>query len=1629
MRHLQLLAFVAVILVLLESSLFAQPPYDPALNQGIQPFQSYDGGDLDSVNLATGGLSLHIPVVSFPQRGAFHLDYYIGYSSPNAASDFTYEDYGYWIIYSYPPTISLNGFPRVYDSASSCGTDCTVSQISLVEGNTSHPLGYTNSAATQARSVDGTGFFVTTMPSQWGNPCTVIDSNGITTTWLGFQATATDSNGNQMTTPAGAGCTSSSQGPQQDYSTFAVTDTMGRKIPAVSFPWVIPGPNGGTQTYQSTNGGITLPDGTSYSFQYTSVALPQIFKGGGQAYLSVLSNVTLPSGGSISYGYALGAPGSFCNELGFAPVTSRTVNANDGTGPHTWMYSYAYTNSYSPSTTTVTDPLGNISIHTFENPCSPYETQLQEEDSGGHLLKTVQTTFEGIPSYTGSSAYVYMIPTSVTTTWPEGQQSAVSMTYDRDHGSSFTFGLDDFVGPGEPGVVFSSTPAGYTSNPWTKTETDYGNGGNGAPLRTTNTSYLAFSNSNYFNENLLDLASSVQVENGSGTQQAYTTYGYDESGLQSSGVTEQKIAGESYPGNLTSVHRWLSNGSAVSQTPCNVSVASGGYLVTNNIYFDTGELQKSTDPCLYPTSYLYSSTYYGAYPTTVTNALNQNTTYGYDFNTGHVTSMTDPNLQPTTETYDIMGRLTGIAYPDGGSTTYCYTDLGGTTCSPASAPPYEVVTTKAIKTNLNETSTTVYDGLDRVSQTQLNSDPSGTTYTQTVYDALGRKSQVYNPTRCSPPTTNCNTETTWGSTTYNYDALSRVTSVVEQDGSKVSTNYSAFPCTTVTDEVGNARESCVDGLGHLTSVLEDPGSSPHLNYKTVYAYSALDDLLSVTQNGSNSVNARTRNFAYDSLSRLTSATNPESGTITSGYDADGNVIAKTAPSPNQGPTGTKIVTTTNTYDTLNRLAGKSYNDGYASNGPTPPASYAYDGIALTGCTIAPPALTDSYPVGRRTSMCDGSGGTSWAHDTMGRILQERRTIGTIKGDYENDLFNLDGSVATMTSLNYGVGYTYGGDARPLTAAHGTSITFVSGATYAPPGELTGGTLGPFTVANAYNARLQPILLSAGIIGQNAVFSECFNFNLSVQITGPAPCSFSASTTGDNGNVYEIVNNRDNTRNQNFIYDSLNRIQQAYSSGTQWGETYGPTATSPGVAPTTSGIDAWGNLTNRSGVTGKTYSEGTLSVSAGTNNQLSGFGYDPAGNMTSNGSASYVYDDENRLIATAGDSYIYDGDSQRVKKCTEGSTPGSCATSATGTLYWRGSGSAPLTETDLLGNVQNTYIFFNGQRVGRSDSTGAIHYYFSDHLGSHGVVENATGSACEQDVDYYPYGGEENDYCATQVSQNYKFTGKERDNESGLDNFDARYNASSMGRFMTPDWSESPDAAPHGDLDNPQTVNLYTYVENGPSFASDPDGHEKCTNGVEASVCVYDTLDEVGTFAIRLLYRTAQQTSNVLSPVASQAKNFLSAPRNPGCMAAAMAKGSAIGSVGGGLIGSLGFAGGPTGFATVPAGMQTGLFGGAAVGWVAGMASCQTGGGGGSGGSGSGSGGGGSNASAARKLSNSEANSVAKRAGYPNAEALKKDFVGGSGGRYDLYKQPNGDIEIFAKGGLGEGIQTGINVKN
>lgn len=70
----------------------------------------------------------------------------------------------------------------------------------------------------------------------------------------------------------------------------------------------------------------------------------------------------------------------------------------------------------------------------------------------------------------------------------------------------------------------------------------------------------------------------------------------------------------------------------------------------------------------------------------------------------------------------------------------------------------------------------------------------------------------------------------------------------------------------------------------------------------------------------------------------------------------------------------------------------------------------------------------------------------------------------------------------------------------------------------------------------------------------------------------------------------------------------------------------------------------------------------------------------------------------------------------------------------------------------------------------------------------------------------------------------RFTGKERDAESGNDYFPARYYASSMGRWLSPDWSAKADPIPYATMDNPQSLNLYAYMDNRPLNGIDAEGH-------------------------------------------------------------------------------------------------------------------------------------------------------------------------------------------------------------
>jgi RHS repeat-associated protein len=1417
-------ALVRTFVVALLFGFISQAALAQNLENGFKYYGSYDGTTMDTVNLMNGNLTLHIPLpFYYAQRGG-KIDprYFLVANSKNWSvqeTDFGEGPVNYWtyvgatgqfstawafnepyiatpavgvtLFRSYSTTGNGDGAPVTYEASSP--------SLTTWDGS-SHPL--TPSGITE----DTTGYQITL-----SNP----DANGIPQT-----ATVTDRKGNvyqgifgnaggcthplppkpPADTPTTSTCQQSvSVGPiDSNGNEYGATDTLGRTDFSTSLPtsttgcvsslpiisaliYTYTGPTGAAETLELCYGTL------NYQTNFTQSGVDQIQnapgspKTSGTVVVSMILNdgtkytldwdsygnvtsIGLPTGGSISYTWTqINLP--ICANDGSDTQVSRAIASRtvfDGTTSRTWSYSYGTQQSNGSITNIATDPLGNSTVHAFSavgSTCSLYETGTtvyQGSSTSGQLLETINTTYVSGP-VGDSNLATNVVPTSIQTTIGNSVK-LVTKTYDTG------------TGQGANQAIFADVV--------TEQDYDWGAGTHGAMLRQTNTSYLWQTNSSYLTAGLLDLPSSVVVENAAGTRVAETDYTYDEpTYLTASGITTSHVTPiEGVRGNLSTVSKWLNTGAAV---------------VSHTNWYDTGEPYQRIDPKGNHITYAYSSTYAGAYPTTITNALGQITTNVYDFNTGVLTSTTDPNSQVSSFAYDTMFRKAQDTFPDGGQTTYCYTDIGGATCS-ASAAPFDLVITKKITSSESVKETAVTDGLGRVVQTQLNSDPSGVVYVDTTYDADGRKYTVSNPYRTK-------TDPTYGITSTVYDALGRTCVVTPPDGTSVAntscpatqpsndvfTTYSGNT-TTVTDQQGKSRKSQTDGLGRLTNVWEDPVG---LDYQTVYTYDPLGDLLTVVQGGSHD-----RTFAYDSLKRLTSSTNPETGTVTYTYDPDSNVATKL---------DARASTITYSYDALNRMTEKSYSNG------DHPVSYAYDGNVPATCSTG----VSSYglAIGRRTGMCDGAGSgvESWTYNDIQnsgwQITDKRTTNGVTESTVSQK--NLDGSLATLTYPSGRViTYAYTAAARPLSATDtANGIFYATSAAYAPQGALSalsqGNPLVPpaLALSNTYNTRLQPNEIKAWS-GVGTAMDLSYTF---VDASGH-----------NNGNVMGITNNVDATRSQTFAYDHLNRILTAETTSTFatspghcWGEAYVYDNATTGE---------FGNLTNinaaSSAYTGCT--QESLSVTASTlgNNQLSvaGFSYDASGNVLTDGTSTYAWNAEGEIKTAAGVNYRYDGDGDRIEKVN-------------GKIYWYGPDGEVLDESDTSGNMTDEYVYFDGKRIAhRVVSGNAIYYYAEDFLGSSRVMTTSSGTVC-YDADFYPFGGER--VVTNTCPQNYKFTGKERDAETNNDDFGTRYYSSQFGRWLSPDWSAIPAPVPYANLSNPQTLNLYAMVHDNPETFADLDGHD------------------------------------------------------------------------------------------------------------------------------------------------------------------------------------------------------------
>ena len=121
-----------------------------------------------------------------------------------------------------------------------------------------------------------------------------------------------------------------------------------------------------------------------------------------------------------------------------------------------------------------------------------------------------------------------------------------------------------------------------------------------------------------------------------------------------------------------------------------------------------------------------------------------------------------------------------------------------------------------------------------------------------------------------------------------------------------------------------------------------------------------------------------------------------------------------------------------------------------------------------------------------------------------------------------------------------------------------------------------------------------------------------------------------------------------------------------------------------------------------------------------------------------------------------------------------------------------------------------------------------YYFLTDHLGSVDVILDEEGKVVEH-RDYLPYGQERyvhEELNAPDTTQG--FTGKELDNETGLNYYGARYYDSVTGRFISPDplilrIDQMSSKERNEFLSDPQNLNAYTYAKNNPVKYVDPDG--------------------------------------------------------------------------------------------------------------------------------------------------------------------------------------------------------------
>lgn len=1080
---------------------------------------------------------------------------------------------------------------------------------------------------------------------------------------------------------------------------------------------------------------LELPTGQSYAINYEQTP------GYPNAVTGRVAEVVLPTGAKYQYEYFGDNMGIDCS-TGTALRLKRRIIADGVT--REWVYD----RSTGPTTVTLPqleyDTESHQQVYSFDSAGRETDRKLYSGAATGTPLKRVATFYSS-----------YGLPETTTTYLHDAYESKTEVTFD-SYGN----------------VV---------------ERRDFGLGPKGGALtleRTTVNTYLTDSQdpieSEYLDRNITGLISSTKVYDGdpqSAELLFFEEYLYDEddpAGADYFDCADRTAANHSlacsdvYRGNLTTVRTYVEPAS------------SSESIEKHTVYDDFGNVVEADPDCCKTQSWTYTSATEYAFPEVVEKgdatkpAEYLSTTLAYDPVTYRLVSATDSNLKVTRfdlqYVKDASGNVTDIISERTSPTDLVYTSVSN-----------PVARTRKTETPLGRVRRTFADTLGRVTRVELTDNAPSPKRTieaaRFEYDSWGR------PYRSKVPQVGLGDY--WTET--QYDALGRVvrqdTRTYDKTTILAATTYGYDGETvTVTSSSGDQKKYTYGGLGWLLKVTEpDPEQNDAMTLETHMVYDGLGRLLEtkpVDEASGQFLQVRTR--TYDGLSRLTSATVPETGATVSGshvpgtytwdYDDWGNVLTATDP---------RGAEQSMTYDALNRLETVTHSGPQGMIVPDP-TTYTYGQSA------------SANEIGRLKSIAQS--GVTW--ESYGYDGEGRRTSLT----------------KSLNGTTYQIGYQYDDDGAVR------SVTYPSGTTLAYDYD----DLGFFDEMKKDGTRMFWASFNDAGLPSRMTWQNYIELDVTYRDDTLQVDTLRYHKNGDHlkleygygptaqmtGQVKTITESRDFAQQgqMTYTYDSLQRLKTADWAATNSTESWSLAWD----------FDQYGNMEAQNVVlaqseAGRMPTPGMTETYDVHSNRFATGTYDDAGNLTAKGGVAYEYDAAGRLVTRTENSlpvsFYHDPMGMRY---------GSSDTASTIVRL----GAKPIFEDDPApdgqGDLEHYYAL--GQLIAtcgadvNGDFTDCM-FYHPDHLSNRMFTDESGNDRFYSSN--YPYGE------AWEVGSTspFAFTSYERDWDKGEDYAMYRTYTSGAKRFTSVDPISGSGGAP-------QTLNRFAYVGGDPVNFSDPIGLQR-----------------------------------------------------------------------------------------------------------------------------------------------------------------------------------------------------------